>query len=147
MARGNDERHNPNRRPMRIGMPTNVLRVGAFNPKTAPFAKPSGEAITDPVERVIAANEEFKREKRIPGKKKHFGWMGSEGFSETEYEGSRPIMRSIDRVGMQYAPTVYDITNDMAHELQTGYWTKRGAKKVSKEMLARDVEFYSDKED
>jgi hypothetical protein len=34
----------------------------------------------------------------------------------------------------------------MTHELQTGYWTKRGAKKKSKEMLNSDIEMYAIKE-
>jgi hypothetical protein len=150
MARGTHEEYNPNRKPARpatrIGFFTNMVKPQTYNSRTAPFADSSGVAITDPVERVKAAMKDFQSHERVAGAMKHFGWTGSEGFSKSEYEGSRPLMRSIDEVGFQYAPTVYDVENDMTHELQTGYWTKRGAKKKSKEMLNSDIEMYAIKE-
>jgi hypothetical protein len=150
MARGTHEEHNPSRRPARpatrIGFFTNIVKPQTYNSRTAPFADSQGRAITDPYARVNAAAEAFQSQQRVAGTMKHFGFTGPEGFSKSEYEGSRPLMRSIDEVGFQYAPTVYDVENDMTHELQTGYWTKRGAKKKSKEMLNSDIEMYAIKE-
>jgi hypothetical protein len=150
MARGTHEEFNPSRRPTRpatrIGFFTNIVKPMSYNSRTAPFADSVGRAITEPHDRVNAAAKAFQQHERKAGSMKHFGFTGPQGFSKSEYEGSRPLMRSIDMVGFQYAPTVYDVENDMTHELQTGYWTKRGAKKKSKEMVGGDIEMYHIKE-
>lgn len=126
----------------RIGLFTNKMKWYGHNPRTAPFEDSDARKL-DTMGRISAADDDFQSYERIPGTKKHYGWHGPQGYSSTEYEGSRPVMRSIDRVGPYYSPTVYDITNDMSHESQVGYWTKSGAKKKSKGMLANDVEHYS----
>jgi hypothetical protein len=144
--RGNEL--NDNHRPTpRVGMFTNLLKWTAYNSRTAPFADSQGRAITEPHKRSMAAQDAFQTHERVAGEMKHFGFTGPQGYSKNEYEGSRPLMRSIDEVGFQYAPTVYDVNNDMTHQLDTGYWTKRGAKKKSKEMLASNTEIYSIKPD